>query len=294
MSSERSYCSERSLAAGEPMAGTADPVDVWVLLEYLPVWGAKATTDNALAAPTKAWLAGLVNDVQQRGLQPRVQFIRQPEIERVGVTLMVAADGALHRIEMPDYASLARLSLDAVLATPPVDAAQYFVCTNGQRDVCCARFGLPVYTALRERAAERVWQTTHVGGHRFAPNVLTLPQGAMYGRLQPGDVDEFVTCIEGDGLAVRWLRGRSRFPAAVQTAEAALAARGADTAGAMHCSADGSGGYRVHFGSNAVTVRPGPAYEAFASCGDPEPKRVTPLHVDEHSYLLVPGTKRNR
>ena len=73
-------------------------------------------------------------------------------------------------------------------------APQYFVCTNGQRDLCCARFGLPTYAALRERVGERVWQTTHVGGHRFAPNVLTLPQAALYGRVQPADVDAVPRC----------------------------------------------------------------------------------------------------
>jgi hypothetical protein len=278
---ERSYCSERSLAQREPLAGTADQVDVWILLEYVPVWSAKATTDNALAPPTREWLRGLVDDVQQRGLKPRLQFIRQPEIDRTGVTLFVAANGVLRRFDAPDYARLTELSLATALTASGVSAMQYFVCTNGQRDLCCARFGLPVYTALREHLADRVWQTTHVGGHRFAPNILVLPQEALYGRVNAGDVDQFVARIEQNRLAAAWLRGRTRYAPEVQAAEAALAARGIDTSGSMSSAPDRCGGYRVGFGSNVVTVKPGPAYDVMASCGDESAKPVIPWFVSE-------------
>lgn len=281
MPDERSYCSERSLAQAEPLAGTADQVDVWILLEYVPVWTAKATTDNALAPPTREWLRRFVDDVQQRGLKPRLQFVRQPEIDRTGVTLFIGANAVLHRFDAPDYATLTELSLAAALTAPGESATQYFVCTNGQRDLCCARFGLPVYAALREHVAERVWQTTHVGGHRFAPNILVLPQETLYGRVHAGDVDRFVACVEQNRLAAPWLRGRTRYAPAVQAAEAALAARGIDTSGPMNSGPDGSGGYRIEFGSNGVTVRPGPAYDVIASCGDESAKPVIPWIVNE-------------
>ena len=186
---QREYCAEVARAEDEPMPGTADVVDVWIMLEYLPAWTAKATSDNALAASTRAWLKRISDDVVSRGLKPRLQLIRRPEIDRAGVTLMIASHDGLHRVEASDYDALTTHSLDDVLAVTPLRAHQYFVCTNGQRDVCCARFGLPTYAALRERVGERAWQTTHVGGHRFAPNVLTLPRAALYGRVQPGDVD---------------------------------------------------------------------------------------------------------
>ena len=172
----REYCAEVAVAEDEPMAGTADVVDVWIMLEYLPAWSAKATTDNALAESTKAWLKQLTKAIGERGLKPRMQLIRRPEIDRSGVTLMLGTPTGLYRVEAPDYDALSALSFDAIAATQPQTEPEYFVCTNGQRDVCCARFGLPTYTALRERVGERAWQTTHVGGHRFAPNVLTLPQ----------------------------------------------------------------------------------------------------------------------
>jgi len=277
---QREYCAEVARAEDEPMAGTADVVDVWIMLEYLPTWTAKATSDNALAASTKAWLKQLSDEVSARGLKPRMQLIRRPEIDRTGVTLMLSTLRGLHRMEVPDYHALSALRFDAIEALPVETAPQYFVCTNGQRDVCCARFGLPTYAALRERVAGRVWQTTHLGGHRFAPNVLTLPQAALYGRVQPGDVDEFVEAVESKRVAAGWLRGRSQYPPDVQAAEAFLAARGVDTLVALNRQPMNGGGFRVSFGAHAVAVKPGTARQVLTSCGD-ERKPVTPWEVSQ-------------
>jgi hypothetical protein len=275
------YCAELARSEGEPMAGTADVVDVWIMLEYAAAWRAKATTDNALAAPTKAWLKELSEDIAGRAMKPRLQFIRRPEIDRNGgVTLMLGAADGLRRVEVPDYDALSALTFDAIAALPLETVTQYFVCTNGQRDVCCARLGLPTYAALRERVGERVWQTTHVGGHRFAPNVLTLPQAVLYGRVQASDVREFVDTVERGCLAVQWLRGRTRYPGDVQAAEAALAARGFDVSGTMTRQTLDDGGYRVAFGSHAVAVRPGAVRQVLTSCGE-ERKPVTPWEVSE-------------
>ena len=277
---QREYCAEVAQAEDEPMAGTADVVDVWIMLEYLPAWTAKATTDNALAAPTKAWLKQLSGEISARSLKPRLQLIRRPEIDRVGVTLMLGTPRGLHRVEVPDYDALAALRFDAIEKLPVETAPQYFVCTNGQRDVCCARFGLPTYAALRERVAGRAWQTTHVGGHRFAPNVLTRPQAALYGRVQPGDADAFVDAVERNRIGARWLRGNSRHSPDVQAAEAALAARGIDTSATPNRQALNGGGFRVSFGAHAVAVKPGAVRQVLTSCGD-ERKAVTPWVVSE-------------
>ena len=276
---QHEYCAEIALAEGEILPGTAEEVDVWIMLEYLPSWSAKATTDNMLAPATRVWLEGLADAATVRGLKPRLQWIRRPERDHTGVTLMIGAGGGLHCLEAADYDVLATRSLDDVLACAPLDARRYFVCTNGKRDLCCARFGLPTYAALRERVGDRVWQTTHVGGHRFAPNVLILPHAALYGRVQPGDVDAFVDAIENDRLAAPWLRGRTHHRPEVQAGEAALAARGFDVSGDASVQPL-DGGYRVSFGAHTAVVRPGIARDVLASCGG-ERKPVVPWVVSE-------------
>ena len=63
------------------------------------------------------------------------------------------------------------------------------VCTHGSHDTCCASFGYPIYHFLRFRYAPelsgalRVWRVSHLGGHRFAPNLVDMPEGRNWVRL---------------------------------------------------------------------------------------------------------------
>jgi hypothetical protein len=206
------------------MIGTADPVDVWVLLEYRPTWAARALEESELAPATRTWLERNLAALARAGLKARPQLIRQPEIDSDLVRLLIGSGGELFEYSGRGYDFLLDLDLPALVANPAaqprVDEDHYFVCTNGQRDLCCARFGLPTYAALRERVGARAWQVTHLGGHRFAPNVLVLPQGAVYGRVAGAAVDDLVEAVEQGGLCFPLLRGRSRYAPAVQAAEA--------------------------------------------------------------------------
>ena len=272
--SEREYCADVCLAAGEPMFGTAPRVDVWLLLEYAPVWRRKAVADNDLSAPVREWLQSQVDGLERQGLAVRPQFIRRPELDTDRTTLFVARSGSLLRFESVGYDAMRTLDLarEETLAErfERVEAPRYFVCTNGQRDLCCARYGLPAYRALRERVGGRAWQTTHVGGHRFAPNVVVLPQGVLYGRVQPEDVPGFTAEVEAGRVAKSHLRGRSAFPPEAQAAEALLDepvlglvdSEGADVV------------LRTASGERRVGVSQDRAFDIVASCGDGETKRV--------------------
>lgn len=263
---EGAYCCEA--AAAEPMAGTADPVDGWLLLEYRPAWRARSLEDNDLAPAVRAWLEATTRSLAASGRRARLQFVRQPERDGEGVTLFVAERGSFRRIDVPTYEALTTQGIEGGV---PLTAPHYFVCTNSARDRCCGRFGLPLYAALRERVGARVWQTTHVGGHRFAPNVLVLPSGRLYGRVHAASVESFADVLEGNGLGATWLRGCSFDAPAVQAAEtlAGVNARGATVTdlGADAC--------RVHFASGAtIDLALGAPVQSLASCGDAARKPV--------------------
>lgn len=221
---DRQYCSRTG--EHEPMAGTAASVDVWLLMEYRPVWNARVQAENNLTETTRCWLENALAVLAGAGYQPRLQFIRQPEIDRADTRLLIAAQDNLVELGGSGYTFLDDVDvLDVVgdpTAYPRLKKPRYFVCTNGQRDLCCARFGLPTYRTLREEVGDRVWQATHLGGHRFAPNVLALPDGVLYGRVNVDDVADFLAATESGEVAFRHLRGRSRYSAPVQAAEAAL------------------------------------------------------------------------
>lgn len=224
----RQFCSQ--LNHTEAMWGTAEPVDVWLLLEYKPTWRTKTVTDNDLAKETKRWLEATVAGIEAAGFKVRPQFVRQPELARADTRLLVGVDERLLHFSGVGYDFLQDLDVLSIIQAPhqypQLSEPQYFVCTNGQRDLCCSKFGLPSYHALRQRVGERAWQTSHLGGHRFAPNVLVFPQGVLYGRVTLESVDEFLAATEAHDVDFSHLRGRARYPAHVQAAEAALGVSG--------------------------------------------------------------------
>lgn len=221
------FCSVLSREAGEAIIGTAQHVDVWLLLEYEGTWGAKATSENELPPDVQRWLemqAAMVG----RG---RVQFIRHEKRERASDTLtfyVAQADETeprLFQFRLKDYRELLEIDIVAMLDSDGSYEAQrsyepiYLVCTNGRRDRCCALFGMEVYFGLRAIAGDAVWQTTHVGGHRFAANVLTFPEGLYYGRVKTADLELFYEARQQGEIALSFLRGRSCYEEVVQAAE---------------------------------------------------------------------------
>lgn len=101
-----------------------------------------------------------------------------------------------------------------------VDTPFYLVCTHGKRDECCAKYGLAVYRALQQRIGERVWQSSHIGGHRFAATLLAFPTGHCFGRLTPNDIETMQSSYDADTLfSLDHLRGRTAWSRAEQAAE---------------------------------------------------------------------------
>lgn len=83
------------------------------------------------------------------------------------------------------------------------------VCTQGRHDVCCAVRGRPV--ALRLGGAVQnwdVWECSHVGGDRFAANILLLPSGELFGGLDPDSAVRTVDTFDAGRLALSFHRGR--------------------------------------------------------------------------------------
>ncbi|EMD36547.1 hypothetical protein CERSUDRAFT_156239 [Gelatoporia subvermispora B] len=70
-----------------------------------------------------------------------------------------------------------------------------YVCTHGARDCRCGNTGGAVYEALRSEVEKRglservfVGSVGHVGGHKYAANILVHPHGDWLGLVDVGDV----------------------------------------------------------------------------------------------------------
>lgn len=253
------YCSELSKLAGDGVAGTADTVDVWLMVEYRGAWQPRVVDERPLDGEFLHWMNAFADSAKADGKRIRWQFIKQQNSD--ATRLFIVENGVMRRRVAADHRSL----IDA--NDEPVSDRLYFVCTHGLRDRCCSEFGLPVYRALREVVGDRVWQTTHLGGHRYAPNVLVAPDAVMYGRVSTDRIEEFLAEAETGQMVKTYARGRTCYEPAVQAAEILAAEHSPLISTAQ--AADGS--WLVRFKNQTVCVR---ARETMgiASCGDTKQK----------------------
>jgi hypothetical protein len=218
----RPFCSDVSLENDEPLAGTASRVDHWILIEYRGLWNPDALGGSGLSDQVKSRLR------EQRAARPHTKllFIRRTERRgRPALAVMWGSSpergGCVFRAEIESYEDV--LGLD--LAAPGEHLADplLLVCTHGKHDRCCARHGRPLYQALAELAGDDwVWQVSHVGGDRFAGNVVALPEGLYYGRVGPGEAWALLEEHLAGRIDLDHYRGRSCYSFATQAAERAV------------------------------------------------------------------------
>ncbi len=221
-------CSVASRGRDEPLAGSASTVRAFVLVEAPGAWGVDAASGSRLPDPVKAHLAGLT---RAHGI--RTLMIRAHGRQRLpGRTRVFAGYADAHRpwLEtalLDEVEELVDLRLEGLArgtrpGLTPYDEPVFCVCTHGKHDACCAERGRPFCRALHAADPEHTWEVSHIGGDRFAPNVLALPHGLYYGRLTPEQAPDLVAAHRHGELLLPHLRGRSGFAFPVQAAEIAL------------------------------------------------------------------------
>jgi len=143
------------------------------------------------------------------------------------IFLAVPRKRLLLRSTFVDPRELLDVDLDGIVEGrypdwPRVEDSMYCVCTHGRHDACCAERGRPVAATLTASHPQQTWEVSHVGGDRFAGNLLVLPEGLYYGRVDPASAEALVALHADGRLDLDRLRGRSSYPMPVQHAEVAL------------------------------------------------------------------------
>ncbi|MFD6295828.1 sucrase ferredoxin [Streptomyces sp. NPDC060235] len=206
---ERFFCADAARTRDDPLAGTAPHGTVWILIEYRQGWPVNGFDGLDLDRQTKALVSAAA-----RQIHARILLIRRPGRRRSGgdnrwAVLCHDTGGKLlqrwgtwRRDE--DLAHIVpALRTRGTSAPHPV----ILVCVHGLHDTCCAVRGLPTGRALSRLWPELVWECSHVGGDRFAANVVVVPDGVYYGGL---DAQSAITVIEdhmADRIHAAHLRG---------------------------------------------------------------------------------------
>jgi (2Fe-2S) ferredoxin len=200
------------------MAGTAAPAAGFLLLEQPGGWGRQALTSSRLD-PT---VGRAVSDrAIAQGL--RVLLVRRPGRHPAPARRRWAVVSSRAGREVAWWGDF---GTDEELLALPLDGSGghrseepfYLVCTHGRHDTCCAVEGRPVAAALDRVRPGRTWECSHVGGDRFAANVVAMPHGLYYGRVEPGEVEALAAAHEAGDVLVERLRGRTTVPPAAQAA----------------------------------------------------------------------------
>jgi hypothetical protein len=218
-------CATLSRALSEPLHGTASRVRGWVLLEQPGPWGREALTESRLDPDM-----GRALDRAAAAAHLRLLLIRRPgrgasQPHACFVAHTSRGRRWLERRRLDDPAELLELDMAAVVAGErpgfgeEVAEPLYLVCTNGRHDRCCATYGRPLALALAAGHGELIWESSHVGGDRFAGNLVCLPDGHYFGRVGPADADRVVGLHRKGSIDLAHWRGCCTDPPVVQAAE---------------------------------------------------------------------------
>lgn len=224
--SSRAFCAEVSREHAEPLGATASRVDHWILVEYRRLWSRDPIAGSGLPDEAKAHLRAQL----RRLPNSRLLFVRrpgpdQPEILSVFFGSSLESGPRFFRAAVSSYAELSELDIASALTGGAVAGETlphplFVVCTHGKRDRCCARYGRPLYDELAEELDPGwVWQSTHVGGDRFAGNLVCLPEGLYFGRVDRQDAWGLLDEYLAGRIELGRYRGRSCYGFAAQAAE---------------------------------------------------------------------------
>lgn len=256
------WCATTSEQRDEPLTATASRVERWLLVEHTGAWGPESVPLSRLAVESARAIGAAARQAGARLLVIRRHH--EPG------TAQAQVDDGLRQV----YAVDSRPGSERVLGkrvgpdelaelVPPYGVPEaegwtaepgplLLVCTHGRHDRCCAVRGRPVAHALWGAWPDAVWECSHVGGDRFAANVIVLPEGLYLGRVGEDEAVDVVRGIEAGTLPPGRLRGRSSLPlptqAAQEFAREQLGRWGRDDLAAVHQEHAGPDRWRVRLG----------------------------------------------
>lgn len=221
-------CSTASEQREESLVATASTVRHFLLLEDPGPWGPDILRSRRLPGDL---IEALLHWQREWGVRPLL--IRRHGRPLAGprrVFIINARYGWCETTTVTDLAEVARLDLTGItggvgVGLDPNPQPVLLVCTHGRHDACCAERGRPLAAVLNRRWPDLTWECSHLGGDRFAGNLLLMPEAHCYGRVEPDQAEDLVQDHLDGLLTLPQYRGHCTVPWPEQAAEYALRER---------------------------------------------------------------------
>lgn len=208
-------CARDAETRGELLEGTASRADRFVLVEFPTPWPHKAI--EAFSVDLRDQL-----EAACEATSAKLLLIRRPGERTPAERRWAVYDVKQRRSCWGVWSTEADLGeLVATVASVPSDRwsadPAVLVCTHARHDACCGLRGRPVAAMLAEVHRDLVWECTHVGGHRFAANVVLPLDGTYYGRIEADTAVAVIDAhLEKSEISAEHVRGFSWMEPAAQ------------------------------------------------------------------------------
>lgn len=289
----REACSARSASVGESLIATAPIAACWIIIEQPGPWGRQALLDSRLGDGPGPLIAersrGTGTTVVLARHPSRTERSFDPATRRAWIAHVAPGSAIVRTGILADPGELLGWDLAAMARghLPPFgersrDAA-VFLCTHSGRDACCAVHGRALIDAAHEHGLD-AWECSHLGGHRFAPTALTLPDGCVHGRLDIASLKLVHDSIACGRIHLPTCRGRTALAPPLQCAD--LAVRdlvGIDEAAALDALPVSHDRAVPLPPAEALAFDPGPQLDVEVRHADGRAWRVMVHRADGHS-----------
>lgn len=229
------FCSHESRQVGENPIATAANYQTYILIECPPPWATDAIDSKSIPENLQI----LHQEIQGSNLSVQLLFIYRKKLIHKNTTRCIiyyqeegtSKGYSKKEFVVPDISSTVPIlreylfTGDFTASSIETQTRDILICTHGSQDICCAKYGKPFYNQAINLVANlsldsvRVWQVSHIGGHRFAPTVIDFPECRFYARLDQNYFTAILTRT-GDISCLKYIyRGWGLLPYPVQVLE---------------------------------------------------------------------------
>ncbi len=213
-------CSTNSRQNHEQWLGSASPAQVWIALSHPKPWGPSALASIDIGDQNRKHLTNIFSLYSDS----RIQIITQTNSPEIVLFFAVAFehDQRLYRIPLTNYDNIRDLSWQDIIDNKPAyqkylsPTPIYLICTNDQHDPCCGKWGQALFD--QASSTENLWQCSHLGGDRFAANVVSLPAGNYYRQVDEAALQSVITAEKQNTIYIDQFAGRSCYDRISQVA----------------------------------------------------------------------------